>query len=149
MWTGPRTLVLAAGLALAGTLVAASPAAAELRLCNRTTSKVGVAIGYKSEGQWMTEGWWSLPANSCSILLEGPLSSRYYYIYAMDYDRGGEWGGKAFMCTQDKMFTIQGIDDCVKRGFERSGFFEIDTGEQRSWTVQLTEPTRRGSTTGQ
>ena len=46
------------------------------------------------------------------------------------------------MCTQEKTFTIKGIDDCLKRGFERTGFFEIDTGEQRTWTVQLTEPGR-------
>ena len=28
----------------------------------------------------------------------------------------------------------------MARGYERSGFFEVDTGEQKSWTVQLTEP---------
>ena len=29
--------------------------------------------------------------------------------------------------------------DCLARGFDRTGFFEVDTGEQRTWTVQLTE----------
>ncbi|MFZ1004428.1 MAG: hypothetical protein WAN68_20860, partial [Pseudolabrys sp.] len=24
-------------------------------------------------------------------------------------------------------------------GYDRTGFFEVDTGEQRSWTVQLTD----------
>jgi hypothetical protein len=43
------------------------------------------------------------------------------------------------MCTRDKEFTIRGIEDCLARGFDRTGFFEVDTGEQRSWTVQLTE----------
>ena len=45
------------------------------------------------------------------------------------------------MCTRDKEFTIQGIEDCLARGYDRTGFFEVDTGEQRSWTVQLTEST--------
>ena len=76
--------------------------------------------------------------------MAGPLVSRFYYVYAIDYDQGGVWGGKASMCTRDKMFTIQGIEDCVARGFERSGFFEVDTGEQQSWTVQLTEPGETG-----
>ena len=31
------------------------------------------------------------------------------------------------------------IADCLARGFDRTGFFEVDTGEQRAWTVQLTE----------
>ena len=69
--------------------------------------------------------------------------ARFYYIYALDYERGGEWSGQAFMCTRDKEFTIRGIDDCLARGYERTGFFEVDTGEQRSWTVQLTESTEQ------
>jgi hypothetical protein len=43
------------------------------------------------------------------------------------------------MCTRDKEFTIRGIEDCLARGFDRAGYFEVDTGEQPSWTVQLTE----------
>jgi uncharacterized membrane protein len=43
------------------------------------------------------------------------------------------------------MFTIQGIEDCVARGYERTGFFEIDTGEQKNWTVQLTEGSQQGA----
>ena len=57
----------------------------------------------------------------------------------MDYDRGGEWSGQAFMCSRDKEFTIRGTEDCLARGYDRTGFFEVDTGEQRGWTVQLTE----------
>ena len=29
--------------------------------------------------------------------------------------------------------------NCLARGYDRTGFFEVDTGEQRSWTVQLTD----------
>lgn len=134
--------ILAAAAGLFG-LVA--PAAADLRLCNKTDSHVSVAIGYKDNRGWATEGWWNLDGNSCETLLAGTLISRFYYIYALDVDNGGEWGGKAYMCTRDKMFTIRGIEDCVARGYERTGFFEIDTGEQASWTVQLTEPTQQGN----
>jgi hypothetical protein len=72
-------------------------------------------------------------------VLKGNLVARYYYVYAIDYDRGGEWMGQAYMCTRDKEFTIRGIGDCLARGYDRTGFFEVDTGEQRAWTVQLTE----------
>jgi uncharacterized membrane protein len=126
---------------LAGILLAAlaQSAAADFRLCNNTASKVGVAIGYKDSDGWTTEGWWNLAARSCETLLRGGLVARFYYIYAVDYDRGGEWSGRAYMCTRDKEFTIRGTDDCLARGYERAGFFEVDTGEQRSWTVQLTD----------
>jgi uncharacterized membrane protein len=117
-----------------------TPAAADFHLCNNTGSRVGIAVGYKdSDGAWTTEGWWNLSSRSCETLLRGTLVARFYYIYAIDYDRGGEWAGQAFMCTRDKEFTIRGTEDCLARGFDRTGFFEVDTGEQRAWTVQLTE----------
>jgi uncharacterized membrane protein len=131
------------GLTVVALLCAATPAAADFRLCNNTGSRVGIAVGYKDSDGWTTEGWWNLSARSCDTLLKGSLVARFYYIYAVDYDRGGEWSGKAFMCTRDKEFTIRGIEDCLARGFEKTGFFEVDTGEQRSWTVQLTESTEQ------
>ena len=117
----------------------ATPAAADFTLCNNTNSRVGVAIGYKDAAGWTTEGWWNLPSRTCETLLKGTLVARYYYVYAIDYDRGGEWMGQAFMCTRDKEFTIRGISNCLARGFDRTGFFEVDTGQQQAWTVQLTE----------
>jgi uncharacterized membrane protein len=116
-----------------------SSAAADFRLCNNTSSRVGIALGYKDADGWTTEGWWNVSSRSCETLLRGTLVARFYYIYALDYDRGGEWSGQAFMCSRDKEFTIKGTENCLARGFDRTGFFEVDTGEQRAWTVQLTE----------
>src|SRR3989454_4998903 len=128
-----------ATLIMAAVALTAEPAKADFRLCNNTPSRVGIAVGYKENEGWTTEGWWNLSARSCETLLRGALVARFYYVYAVDYDRGGEWAGQAFMCTRDKEFTIRGTDDCLARGFDRIGFFEVDTGEQPSWTVQLTE----------
>jgi uncharacterized membrane protein len=136
---------MAAGALLPGVIAAfalfasASSAAADFRLCNNTAGRVGLAVGYKDADGWTTEGWWNLPARTCETVLKGNLVARYYYVYAIDYDRGGEWMGQAYMCTRDKEFTIRGIGDCLARGYDRTGFFEVDTGEQRAWTVQLTE----------
>ena len=91
------------------------PAAADFRLCNNTGSRVGVAVGYKDTDGWTTEGWWNLPSRTCETILKGNLVARYYYVYAIDYDHGGEWMGQAFMCTRDKEFTIRGIADCLAR----------------------------------
>jgi uncharacterized membrane protein len=135
------TLLLAAAL-LVG--FGAAPAKADLRLCNITESRVGIALGYRDQQGWVTEGWWNLTPRACETLLQGPLAARFFYVYAVDYDRGGDWSGKSYMCTRDREFTIRGVEDCLARGFDRSGFFEIDTGEQKSWTVQLTDPGRSG-----
>ena len=137
----PFSHILARTAVPAVLLLAASvcPAKADFRLCNNTGSRVGVAIGYKDSEGWTTEGWWNVSSRSCETLLRGALVARYYYIYAVDYDRGGEWSGKAYMCSREKEFTIRGTDNCLARGYDRTGFFEVDTGEQRSWTVQLTD----------
>src|SRR6476619_2489290 len=127
-----------AALLLAG--LGANPALADLKLCNTTASRVGVAIGYKDAEGWATEGWWNVASHTCETLLKGVLIARFYYIHALDYDRGGEWGGTLYMCTDDKSFTVRDTKDCVKRGYKRTGFFEVDTGEERDWTVRLTDP---------
>jgi uncharacterized membrane protein len=126
-------------LLLATTCLWSASAAADFRLCNNTSSRVGIALGYKDAEGWTTEGWWNISSRSCETLLRGTLVARYYYIYAIDYDRGGEWSGQAFMCSRDKEFTIRGTEDCLARGYDRTGYFEVDTGEQRAWTVQLTD----------
>src|ERR1700742_375461 len=123
----------------------ATPARADFRLCNNTSSRVGVAIGYRDKQGWLTEGWWNVSARSCESILKGPLAARYYYVYSVDYDQGGEWSGQSFMCTRDKEFTIRGFENCLARGYDRSGFFEIDTGQQKSWTVQLSEQAQNGA----
>lgn len=122
-----------------------SAAQADLRVCNKTTSRVGIAVGYKAPADWITEGWWTVEGDSCATILAGPLAGRFYYMYAVDYDQGGEWGGTAaYLCTQEKEFTIEGVSNCIARGYQKTGFYEVDTGNQQSWTIQLTEPTNRG-----
>lgn len=118
----------------------ASAAQADLKLCNSTSSRIGVALGYQDKNGWATEGWWNLSSQSCETLLKGQVPSRFIYVHAVDYDRGGEWAGTNYMCTQDKSFQIRGVQDCQKRGLKRSGFFEVDTGDSRDWTIRLSEP---------
>ena len=115
-----------------------TPSRADFRVCNDTKSLVGVALGYSTDGNWQTEGWWQIPGDTCASLLEG-LSSRYYYIYAEDADRGGQWRGEIFMCTANQEFKIDGVKTCFERGFQKSGFFEIDTNNRDNWMVRLTE----------
>ena len=130
-------IALAAGLALPGA------ARADFRLCNNATGRVSVAIAYTNGKNWVSEGWWNLKSKACEVLLRGNLAAQFYYIYAMD-ERGGEWKGKSYMCTRDREFNIDGRENCLVRGYDRTGFFEIDTGpDAKNWTVQLTDATQQ------
>lgn len=113
-------------------------ARADLKLCNNTENKVGVAIGYKDNEGWASEGWWTVDQEKCLTLLKGPLIARYYYVYAVDRKVGGSWGGKSQMCVRDKAFTIRGLDNCEERGYQKQEFFEVDTGEKTDHTISLT-----------
>ena len=141
-WRGRVWLVCVAGVLAMGAGLMPTPASADLRLCNTTKGRIGVAIGYKdaSNEGWATEGWWNIAAQTCETVYKGTLSGRFYYIHAIDYDRGGEWAGTSFMCTSDKTFTIKGVQDCPKRGYTKTGFFEVDTGDAKDWTIRLTDP---------
>lgn len=121
------------------------PALADLKLCNTTSSRIGVAIGYRDENSNLTtEGWWNIAARTCETLYKGALTTRLFYVHAVDYDRGGEWSGKSTLCTEDKTFTIRGAQDCVRRGFKSTGFFEVNTQDSKDWTIHLTDPNEGG-----
>jgi uncharacterized membrane protein len=130
----------AIAISVMGSFIA--PARADFRLCNNSGSRVSVSLAYTDGETWVSEGWWNLKASGCETLVRGPLAAEFYYVYAMD-EHGGEWKGKAFMCTRDREFRIIGREDCFVRGFDRTGFFEVDTGkEAKNWTVQLTDSTQ-------
>ena len=131
---------LVACISIAASILATQAAYADLKLCNSTDSRVGVAVGYQDKDGWATEGWWNIASQTCETLLKGDVPSRFIYVQAVDYDRGGEWVGKNFMCTNDKSFAIRGVQDCGDRGYKRTGFFEVDTGEAKEWTIRLTDP---------
>lgn len=124
---------------MAAASVISTPAHADFRICNATQELVGVSIGYRARTGWVTEGWWHVEAASCKTLIEGPLASRYYYVYAEDAVRGGRWDGDIDMCVADREFKITGVNDCYARRFQRAGFREYDTGNQQSWMVQLVD----------
>ncbi len=145
----PRRLTSTAlSVGLAALVGASGPALADLKLCNATSSRIGIAIGYQEKTGWATEGWWNIASQTCETLLKGTLSSRFYYVHAVDYDRGGEWAGTHQMCTQDKSFTVRGTQDCQKRGYKRAGFFEVDTNDSKNWTIRLTDPGEGGLARG-
>lgn len=140
--TSMKRAIIAAATAISVLGVSVAPARADFRLCNNSASRVSVSLAYTDGETWVSEGWWNLKPTGCETLVRGALAAEYYYVYAMD-EHGGEWKGKAFMCTRDHEFRIIGREDCFVRGFDRTGFFEVDTGkEAKNWTVQLTDSTQ-------
>jgi uncharacterized membrane protein len=125
---------------LCGMFASISPAYADLRVCNETSDSVSVALGYRAERGWQSEGWWVAAPAQCATVVQGKLNSRFFYLFAADDIGGGAWDGSHYLCTRDDTFTIFGVEDCLARGYERTGFFEVDTQNKSDWTLQLTDP---------
>ena len=120
-----------AGLVLACLVARPLPAQADLRMCNQTGSKVGIALGYRDGQGWVTEGWWDVAPKGCETLLRGALASRFYYVFAVDYTRGGERNGRSSDVHQGRR-----VHDPRRRGLPRprvrsaTALYEVDSGEQ-------------------
>jgi len=133
-----RTLISAI-LAAAALVSSIAAARGDFRVCNNSGSRISVSLAYTDGETWISEGWWNLKSSGCETLVRGPLAAEYYYVYAMD-EHGGEWKGKAFMCTRDREFRIIGREDCFVRGFDRTGQLRTQVGMIRALQEQCGRP---------
>ena len=118
----------------------AAPAHAELLVCNETDAKVSFAYGYNDGGVWTSEGWWNIPPYDCSVVEGSDLNNRYYY-YRVTSDVYSWPGEKYFFCTSPAAFTIAGDKECGARGYDRSEFRQLEVGDAKSFTLNLTAET--------
>ncbi len=109
-------------------MLTAAPAWAGLEICNATDARHSVAIGYKGDEGWTSEGWWNIDPGDCVRPLKDDLRYQYYCFRATS--GGHEFQDENYVfCTQKTAFTIVGDEDCADRGYTRSKFRRIDTGE--------------------
>jgi len=120
---------------------AATPAHADYQICNKSSYKVYAAFGYWDAGKkaWTSEGWWTLEKGDCSTVYKANLDQKKYYVYAESVDRDYFWDGDFPFCASDDEFTIAGDSDCKSRGYYSINFFEVDVGDNRDWTTDLTD----------
>lgn len=120
----------------AALLLAPAPALAGLEFCNQTGAKVSVAIGYKGDKGWTSEGWWNFDPTECREVISRDLTLSHYYWRAESAELS--WDHENYMfCTSDDVFTIVGDEDCAARGYDREGFNEIETVGYTSFTMSL------------
>src|SRR5262249_31784467 len=124
----------------------ATPAAAALNLCNKTSYMLASAVGFQTKGRWVTRGWFILEPGQCSAVLEYKLSDGAYFTHAFTLpSHAGAVktfaGGEKF-CTAQGLgeFNIAGQEDCERRGFTERGFARIEVQGQTDWTTTFTEP---------
>lgn len=99
----------------------ATAADAGLRICNRSSERGVLALGYLDGGTWVSDGWRQLERDDCLTVATGIAGNRYYY-YAMG-ERGGAWGGDYVLCVDPQSaFRVEGVAECEARGYVSKGF---------------------------
>ena len=115
------------------------PAWAGFTVCNKADVTAKLAFGFFNGKAWESRGWWTLAPRKCQALIIGRLKSRYYYLYGSD-GASGTWNGGTPFCTASQpSFSIPGRGNCAARGFDRQGFFAVDTGNSPDWQQSLSD----------
>ena len=97
-------------------LLAASPAAATLTLCNRTSYLMDVAIGLEKQPNVSTRGWFHVEPGQCRKVLDQTPDADLVYVHARTpaiYGSGPlPQGGDVDLCVRDKDFVIANARNC-------------------------------------
>ncbi|MEP2715260.1 DUF1036 domain-containing protein [Pseudophaeobacter sp.] len=107
----------------------AGPVWAGLEICNDTDASHNIAVAYKQDGRWVSEGWWNLSPAACITPLPDDLKYRFYYYRATSPGWSFRDDQLAF-CTKPGIFSIVGDYDCQRRGYGTDYFAKIDTGKE-------------------
>ena len=91
-------------------LVAATPARADLTLCNRTSYRMRTAIGIEHRANVETRGWFRVDPGECRKVVEGPLDADMTYVHARPPAVYGPaplpQNGEAEFCVRDDEFEF-------------------------------------------
>jgi uncharacterized membrane protein len=136
--------LLFAMTALVGAVSAPAPAHAQFEYCNLTSFYLFTALGHeRRNGAIRTEGWWLVRPGECRVVEPEPLDGGTYFTYAESHPAhsGGirTWGGRANLCTNRGLFTIDRQGNCFDSGFEPRAFARIEIEGESRWTTNLTE----------
>ncbi len=133
----PAAVGISALLATVVLLAGASDARAQFKVCNQTFDLYNLSIGYGDARKFKTEGWWTVPANSCVSPIRDDLQSRYIYLYVANIYGEPVLSGSSVMCVGREKFSAGRKPDqpweCWLRGLREAKFVEIDTGNSTEW----------------
>lgn len=132
-------------LAAAALLTLASPARADLQLCNRMSYVVETAIGIEDKGAAATRGWFRIDPGQCRIVLQGEVQAESLYVHARALAVYGAsplpQGGHADLCVGNDNFVLAAARACSGRtGQKLVRFTAIKPSEtEKGLTAYLAE----------
>jgi uncharacterized membrane protein len=108
---------LSAIAALVSWLASASPAAADLKICNRMSYVVEAAIGVDDKAATATRGWFRIDPAACRVVLQGQLTADRILLHARALSLYGasplpQNGNDALCVAESDNFVIAAARQC-------------------------------------
>jgi uncharacterized membrane protein len=101
---------------LAGLVLLAAPARAELSLCNRTSYRMQTALGLARGAVVSTRGWFQLDPGECRKVIEGALEADTVYVHTRTPPIYGSAPqpkhGDATLCVREGDFSFPAARAC-------------------------------------
>ncbi len=121
-------------LAIAALVPLAEPVRADLRLCNRTSYVLDLALALEDKGAVATRGWFRVEPGLCRGVLQGAIEAEHILVHARAPPAYGSsplpQEGHADLCVADGNFVIAGARACVARKGQRLVSFTAVTPSQ-------------------
>ena len=138
--------LLALCAAALASAVAALPAHASLRLCNRTSYVLYAATASAGAGDALVQGWTRVVSGSCRVAIPSDLAASAYFVYARTSSAHSgaprAWNGNANYCVKDTDFSLRLpllSTRCPALDLYELPFAAIATHHMRSWTTTFRE----------
>ncbi|HEY0282612.1 MAG TPA: DUF1036 domain-containing protein, partial [Rhizomicrobium sp.] len=126
--------------------IAAVPAHASLKLCNRTSYVLYAATAALETSGTFLRGWTRIVPGSCRIAIQGDLAASAYYVYARTSPAHSgaprAWNGNTNFCVKDTDFSLRLpllTTRCPAPDLYELPFAAIATHHMRSWTTTFRE----------
>jgi uncharacterized membrane protein len=108
---------------------------------NLKDQQVNVAIVTNDGNSWIITGWYAVDPGQRVCVVSGDLTNQYYYYYAFNADSRWE-GDNYYYVDPQHAFSYDtqdsaAVSNAEQQGYERRGFYQIDTGNNTSYVMRL------------
>jgi uncharacterized membrane protein len=130
-------------------LALASPAFADLQICNRTSFVAETALGVDTKGVTATRGWFRVDPGHCRTVLRGVPDAERLFLHARALAVYGAvrplTPAEVQFCVGEQDFLVAGARRCMKQGERLVPFAEVKPRESEgNLVLSVAEPTDYG-----
>lgn len=137
-WTMQAAAIGAALCALA------SPARADLQICNRMSYVIEAALGIDDKSGTATRGWFRVDPGQCRAVMQGEVQAEAFYVHARALPVYGAsplpQSGHADFCIEKSNFVLPTARVCNRPGQSLARFTQVKPSEnEKGLSIYLAE----------